>query len=407
MNYYAILEQVKEYLLSFFNSHADQKLIYHNLSHTQRVVSSATQIANHYQLNDRDFFIVLAASWFHDTGYYEDAANHEDKGAEKAETFLKDTGVDKETINVIKSCILATKKPQRPVNLLEQIICDADLFHLGTDDFFERNRLMRKETEALLDKKISKEEWRKSTIRLFETHHYYTEYAKLLLNEKKQENLEKLKKKVGAEQENTGNTITDIIEEHIAEDLPGEDVLKEKKKKNITTERGIETVFKITSSNNQRLSSMADSKAHIMIQVNAIIISILLTVLLRNIDEYSNLKIPGVLLLAVNLFTIIFSILATRPNVPIGTFSKQDIEDKKVNLLFFGNFYKMSLEDYASGMLQMMYDRDFLYGSLIRDVYYQSVNLGRKYRLLNLSYTVFMFGLIVSVIAFIIATLIY
>ena len=166
-------------------------------------------------------------------------------------------------------------------------------------------------------------------------------------------------------------------------------------------------MFRITSNNNQKLSSQADSKAHIMIQVNSIIISVLLSLLLRKIEEHTNLAIPAIILLTVNLVTIIFSILATRPHIPPGTFTKQDLDEKKVNLLFFGNFYKMSLQEYAGGMLQMMDDRDFLYGSLIRDVYFQGIALGNKYRWLRLSYNTFMYGLIISVLAFMIAALAY
>jgi hypothetical protein len=183
---------------------------------------------------------------------------------------------------------------------------------------------------------------------------------------------------------------------------------KEEGKKEVARKdagRGIDTVFRITSNNNQRLSSQADSKAHILIQVNSIIISVLLSLLLRKIEDHTNLAIPAILLLTVNLVTIIFSILATRPHIPPGTFSKADLDEKKVNLLFFGNFYKMSLPDYADGMLKMMDDRDFLYGSLIRDVYFQGIALGKKYRWLRLSYNVFMYGLILSVLAFLIASL--
>ena len=151
--------------------------------------------------------------------------------------------------------------------------------------------------------------------------------------------------------------------------------------------------------------SQADSKAHILIQVNSIIISVLLSLLLRKIEDHTNLEIPAIILLTVNLVTIIFSILATRPHIPPGTFNKEDLDQKKVNLLFFGNFYKMSLEEYAGGMLVMMDDADFLYGSLIRDVYYQGLALGKKYRWLRLSYNVFMYGLIASVLAFVIAAL--
>jgi hypothetical protein len=105
------------------------------------------------------------------------------------------------------------------------------------------------------------------------------------------------------------------------------------------------------------------------------------------------------------VLTIIFSILATRPSLPTGTFTQQDMDEKKVNLLFFGNFYKMNLPDYSAGMLQVMNDRDFLYGTLIKDVYAQGVVLGRKYKLLRISYNIFMFGLIASVLAFVAASI--
>jgi hypothetical protein len=116
--------------------------------------------------------------------------------------------------------------------------------------------------------------------------------------------------------------------------------------------------------------------------------------------------IPAILLLIVNLVTIVFSILATRPNVTQGTFTRQDVYARNVNLLFFGNFFKMSLPDYTDGMLDMMNDPDFLYKSLIRDLYAQGVVLGRKYYLLRISYNVFMYGLIGSVVAFVISSLI-
>jgi hypothetical protein len=117
--------------------------------------------------------------------------------------------------------------------------------------------------------------------------------------------------------------------------------------------------------------------------------------------------IPTFMLLAVSLITIIFAILATRPTIPNGYFSKKDIEEKKVNLLFFGNFYRMSLPEYKEGMEKMMEDKSYLYGSLIMDGYAQGIVLGKKYRLLRISYNVFMYGLILSVIAFIIASAFY
>jgi len=406
MDYNIILAQAQQYVLNFFDSHADEKIVYHDRTHTEQVVEAARMIGQHYQLSERDFFIVNVAAWFHDTGYFKGGApGHEDRGAEMAVAFLTGTGVDAGAMQSVRGCILATQIPQKPTNLVEDIVCDADLFHLGTDRFPERNKLMRKEMEATKGKKISKDEWRRSTIRLLETHKYNTDYCRLLLNEKKQENLDKLREKEGIPA--TTNAITALLRQHVEGEDEQEGLKPEKGKRKKDPGRGIDTVFRITSNNNQRLSSQADSKAHIMIQVNSIIISVLLSLLLRKIEDHTNLAIPATILLTVNLITIIFSILATRPHIPPGTFSKQDLDEKKVNLLFFGNFYKMSLQEYAGGMLQMMDDRDFLYGSLIRDVYFQGIALGNKYRWLRLSYNVFMYGLIISVLAFMIAALAY
>jgi predicted metal-dependent HD superfamily phosphohydrolase len=423
MNYQELAKKVQDHIQALFHSQKDKTFIYHNLAHTQGVVKAVSQIANHYQLNEKDFFIVTAAAWFHDAGYFEDSKHHEAKGAEIANVFLRKYMVDEDVILSIDNCILATKMPQSPKNKLEEIVCDADLFHLGTDDFTETNKLMRKEAEAKKGIDISKDEWRKGTIRLFEMHHYFTDYCQLLLNDKKKENLDKLKNKAAEKEEKTKDTIVQPEKINNSEEKPfvfpvvpaegdtlkavsGNDSSKKKKEEKIKRpERGIETMFRLTSANNQKLSGMADNKAHIMITVNSIILSAVISLLLRKLDEYNFLKWPTFMILSVSVATIIFSILATRPSLPSGRFTQKDIEEKKVNLLFFGNFYRMKLNDYSSGMQQMMDDRDFLYGTLIKDIYSQGVVLGKKYRLLRISYNVFMYGLIVSVLSFVIATI--
>src|SRR4051794_15757997 len=139
MDYHSLADQVKQYSLAFFNAPENQYLSYHNLMHTEGVVKAAIQIGNHYQLNDEDFFIVLTAAWFHDMGYFShDPGNHEQMGAEKAAAFLRERDVDELIISKVKAAIRATMLPQSPVNLLEEIVCDADMFHLGTDEFPER-----------------------------------------------------------------------------------------------------------------------------------------------------------------------------------------------------------------------------------------------------------------------------
>ncbi|TCC97064.1 phosphohydrolase [Pedobacter hiemivivus] len=388
MQYREILDQLRTHVASLFQAHKDERFVYHNLHHTEQVVENAVRIANHYQLSDRDFFIVMAASWFHDMGYLFDCTQHEVRGESIAAQFLAEKEVDKDTIALVGGCIMATKMPQSPVGLLQQIVCDADLFHLGSDSFKERNKLMRKEVAAFCNKEIDKNDWRIKTIALFKAHHYHTDFCQQLLNDKKAQNLAEMENKLISPAEG-GTTAVSTTG---------------KTKKGEEPKRGVETMFRISSTNHQRLSDMADNKAHIMISTNSIILSVILSLLLRKLEDNPHLIIPTLLLLIVCVVTMVFSILATRPSIPEGVFTPADIEDKKVNLLFFGNFYRMSLSDYQSGMLKMMDDRDFLYGSLIKDVYSQGVVLGRKYRLLRVAYNVFMFGIVAAVLAFIVAS---
>jgi predicted metal-dependent HD superfamily phosphohydrolase len=413
MEYQQLLNDVKQYVLRYFDGHHDADLLYHDLDHTKGVVDAATQIANHYQLNDEDFFVVLTAAWFHDIGYLIDKADHEAAGAELAVAHLKHQKADEAVIAKVKDCILSTRIPQKPKGQLQQIICDADLFHLGTDSFAEKSKLLRKEFNLIKHLDIDKQHWRQKNIELLQSHTYFTDYAQLLLHDQQQKNLDKLLKK---QQETTVDDNTESEKETKPETksvtpiaaMPAVVVADEKKDKKKEDkkkpDKGIETMFRITSGNNQRLSDMADNKAHILITVNSIILSAIISLVLRKLEENAFLAIPSFILLTVSLLSMIFSILATRPAIPEGTFTTQDIDDKKVNLLFFGNFYKMGLEEYTAGMLKVMDDRSFLYGTLIKDVYSQGVVLGRKYRFLRVAYNIFMYGLIIAVAAYIIAS---
>lgn len=172
-----------------------------------------------------------------------------------------------------------------------------------------------------------------------------------------------------------------------------------------TPERGIETMFRVTLSNHTKLSQIADSKANILLSVNSIIISVALSTLVPKLDAPSNshLIIPTFIMIMFSVVSIILSIMSTRPKVSSGTFTRKEIEDKKVNLLFFGNFYKMPVDEYVWAMKEMMNDRKYLYDAMIKDLYYLGVVLNRKYKLLRLTYTVFTIGIVVSVITFVVA----
>ena len=176
-----------------------------------------------------------------------------------------------------------------------------------------------------------------------------------------------------------------------------------KAKKAKEAERGIATVFRIMAQNQNNLSGMADSKANILISVNSIILSIVIGTISTKLAANPEMKIPVGILVAVCVSAIIFSILATRPNTNHGKFTEDDIRNKKTNLLFFGNFFKMGLQDYDWAMQEMLGDRDYLYSSIVKDNYFLGVVLAKKYRFLRIAYNIFMYGLILTVIAFVVA----
>ena len=390
------LTDVKDHVVAYLKLHHKREFTYHNLKHTESVVEAAIRLADNYQLSDSDYFVVITAAWFHDTGYLTDKKDHEQKSAELASDFLRGQQQEYEVIQNVVDCIMATRMPQTPQGLMQQILCDADLFHLGDFDFADKSKELRKELEAVGHIKIGKKAWRKKSIELLESHHYFTDYAQLLLNDRKETNLLQLKHKQKQSDPSEPAPLRGP-----AKIFP---VARDKKSRDERPEKGIETMFRITSGNNQKLSDMADGKAHILITVNSIILSAIISLVLKKLNEDNFLAIPSFILLTVSLLTMIFAILVTRPTIPKGVFKQEELDNKTVNLLFFGNFYKMGLDTYTEGMIRVMNDESFLYGTLIKDVYSQGVVLGKKYRLLRAAYSIFMFGLIIAVVAFIVSS---
>lgn len=397
MEHQKVLDQVERYVRNLYADRDASNLLYHNLSHTEHVVKHAEEIAAHYKLTGDELLAVQLSAWFHDVGYVSGPENHEVKSASLAAEFLRSHHVPQSIIDSVQGCILATRMPQKPETLLQKIVCDADLYHLGSEAFADRSKLMRQEAQLLSGKKIKKEKWRSKTLELLVQHQFHTDYCRARLEEQKQRNLLSLQTTAINEAEAALASVAQAAK--VQAGTP-----KDAKKKD-RPDRGIETMFRISSNNHQRLSDMADNKAHIMISTNSIILSVVLSILLRKLENNTHLIIPTMMLLAVCLITIVFSILATRPTVPAGRFSNEDIEKQQVNLLFFGNFYRMSLRDYQLGMHAVMEDRDFLYGTLVRDLYSQGVVLGRKYKLMRAAYNVFMFGIVASVLAYVLAVI--
>src|SRR4030095_5598564 len=253
MNYSELLKKIVDYVNSFYIDHPDARLCYHNYAHISDTVDAAKKIADHFQLNELDWLIVCTATWFHDTGYLAaEPQLHEEKSAEIAGNFLKSIEVGDEDIDEIKKCILVTKMPQNPVSLPEKIVCDADMFYLGTDRFKEHSRLLRKEMEILQDTQMDGDAWRMENIKMLETHQFHTDYCQLLLGQTKSANTDRLKRKqekklsevaVGEAEKNNTTKKKDNNEKAAG----AKNVKKMPTKRHAVS--GIQTMFRLSSSN--------------------------------------------------------------------------------------------------------------------------------------------------------------
>ncbi|NJB84841.1 putative metal-dependent HD superfamily phosphohydrolase [Lewinella marina] len=406
-----LLHEAESYVEDYIRDHIDPRYVYHNFQHTVAVVEAAMELAQAYDLSDRELLIVRLAAWFHDTGYNEGWEDHEVRSADNAERFLRERDIDdEELIAAVRGAIMATRMPQQPANFLEEIVADADLSHLGDLSYWDRCGRVRQEFALTRQMVMSDQEWIDFELSFMLNHEYHTEAARELFGKRKSKHVRQLYKRKKA-----------LFPDPTPASLDELEKVKRKKKKKLkrrpddeVTEgsdlkpgRGVETMYRATYRTHVNLSSIADNKANIMLSVNAIILSISAANLFPKLDSNPHLTLPTIVLVGVCLFSLFYAIQATRPKVTEGNSSLEDIKARRSNLLFFGNFYNMKLEDFHYGMMEMIRDEDFLYSTMTRDLYYLGVVLAKKYSYLRICYNVFLFGIILAVLSFILAAVIY
>jgi len=394
-----LIEETKAYVKTEFGKTSTKELPYHNWKHTENVFNAAMLIAENekLELNEDQKQNLQIAALFHDLGYIESPKDHEEVSAKMAEEFLANKEVSESNLQEIKRLILATKLGHHPTDELEKIIMDADLSHLGREDYLETTyKYLGDEVSKMWKPDMSDKDWAESCFSFINTHKYLTAFARKKFGSVKKKNLEGVK---------------ELMEEKIKNEVatkPTADKEKKGKLKKVDNPlKGAETMYKTALRNHLDLSAIADRKANTLISVNAIIISIVLSALFPKLDSNPYLFLPSVIILVSCLLTMILAILSTIPNVTKGRVSKSQVENKEGNLIFFGNFFNMKLEEYEWSMQQLMNDKDYLYNTLSRDLFFLGKVLGKKYRILRTSYFVFVIGIILSILVFIIKAMPY
>ncbi len=194
------LKKVDQYIRELFKDELPAGIKYHNAEHTlhptRGVVAVANRIALAENISAHDRELLLAAAYFHDTGYIREYDKNEPIAARMAGRILKLIGYKPAEIKKVQKMILATDLARKPQNPVEKILCDADLDHLGRDDFFQKDGKLRKGRSARGIDVSDEAKWYRGTLKLIKNHQFYTNSQRQLREEKKQKNIKLLIKKL-------------------------------------------------------------------------------------------------------------------------------------------------------------------------------------------------------------------
>ncbi|MEO6905703.1 MAG: YitT family protein [Ginsengibacter sp.] len=185
-------ESAYSFLIGKLEKELPTYLHYHNAEHTKDVLGAAEQLAMSENILGNDLTILKTAALFHDSGFLETYTDHEEISCDMARKWLPQFGYNKEDIEKICILILCTKIPQTPQNMLAEILCDADLYYLGTDKYsVNADKLYKELHEAAFVK--NRDEWQNEELKFVEEHHYFTTTARKNLDFKLSQTLTKLK----------------------------------------------------------------------------------------------------------------------------------------------------------------------------------------------------------------------
>ncbi len=386
-----VVKDAEEYVFNLFRDKLPSDCVYHNYNHTLETVKACKKISKSYNLTSRDYEVLMLAAWFHDTGYINAYLGHEEESVKLMKAYLSGNYPD-ESIKEIETLILSTKFQTVPDGSMQEILHDADYISLGSKDFNLRAELLQIEWERILDKTYTEDEWAQIQLKFLIDTNFKTEEAVLKYNEQRLENIIEQRRK---------------IEEKQAR------LLKEAEKtqsKPVKEGRGIETLYRSVYDYHINLTSIADNKANMMISINTIIMSIVITLFgtgftFSTQSEFNSVRFvfPMAFLLLTSLLTVVFAILSARPNVT--NKEKYELSKKDSSILFFGNFAQLQLKEFVDRIEELKKEKNELYNSMSVDIYYLGSVLVKKYRYLSWSYNIFMFGMVLCAVGFVVIML--
>lgn len=382
------LKEAQAFVLKLHNQYPDARRVFHNYSWNVTLVEAATQICEATFHDKSTIENCLLAAWFLPTGFLINYQQPTKESLALAQEFLGEQDIAGERQDSILQSIQHVLS-QQPIQTQEsEVLSDAFQISILLHNFEERNPLLHLERELLLGETRTPLEWSKLQLQHLLNLKLYSHHARLNYEVTIAQLIRQLKELIQKQSKNQPVPIDEEGKLRSFQDL-------ERK----LPARATQTFFRANFRNHINLSAIADNKASIMININTALITVLIAFLsYRNIATTNpQILLPVIIFLVTGLASLVFAILASRPRVTMKNEKVTDKEEIKKNVIFFGNFVTLDLDQFEEAMDAMLRDGELLYGNMTRDLYFLGKVLDKKYRFLSISYNIFMVGFIITV----------
>jgi len=372
----------------FSGAGADVPLIYHGFKRTRALVDDTRDIAKGSKLNGEEGQMLLLSAWFHDAGKAATKngswEQHREKSIELARAFLESQGQAESVADAVAACLGAVDDGENAHNALAtDVLHDALLAPLAGKNYLEDVELLRLEEERRTGKVYTDVEWTQKQIDYLHKHTYRTRWAQLEYEGGRARNLGRLYKILRRQQ---GQASEQQAEEARVSKTLG---------------RTAENLFADLTRNQLKVLSIADRRTSTMIHVNAIMISLVVALILRKIDEHRNLIVPTIALLCVNLAVVFVSIYSMRAGRELRRFRDRDeVPVHQANLLITSNDAGVSMPEYLERMNGLVADPPALQKKLFEYLYFGRNLIIHRQKMLQVSYDIFIYGLAASLLLF-------
>ncbi len=387
-----LIKKALEFFYRFTEEHPGT-FLYHDYRNVSETVRLCKEIGKGEGLDKDEYELGLVALILIDLGKRNASATKIDNATLIA-CFFKEHEVSEADRTTILSYIEFLRSDKTPLTPVEKVIRDGKDIHLGLPDAIERLTLLQQEEEKLSGQKFTEMEWLQRCRQYFITHNFDTAYAISNFSHTRSKNYIELEKR---------------IDRHRNEDLKEKKNHDKQNGHNALIDKDNEDLFKIAFRNYINLIALADSKAGLLIQVNSILASVVVALVLRKLESSIWFALPTGALLAGSAITIFYSILASKP---LERWSGMQDEPAKEEF-FFGSFDRLDprfkdaeWSKYLEDMTRFFGgDKKFIFEDLIKESYEVRKVLSKKFNYLSIAYKVFFAGLLLSILGFIIVIL--